>query len=59
LVRARSDGKTPAQVMIRWHLQEGSLRDPEIGAVRTDRRELRRVELRAHGEMRFLNEQRP
>jgi diketogulonate reductase-like aldo/keto reductase len=34
-VRARSDGKTPAQVMIRWHLQEGSLAIPK--SVRSER----------------------
>ena len=46
---AKEHDKTPAQVMLRWHLQPGarSSRSPPAGA---DRRELRRLRLRAHAE---------
>ena len=44
---ARQHGKSAAQVMLRWHLQAGTLRDPEVDQARPHRRELRRLRLRA------------
>jgi diketogulonate reductase-like aldo/keto reductase len=41
---AREHGKSAAQVMLRWNLQEG--RDPEVDQARPHRRELRRLRLR-------------
>ena len=45
---AQAHGKTPAQVMLRWHLQQGRSVIPKSTKPAADRRELRRVRLRAH-----------
>lgn len=45
---AENHGKSPAQVMLRWHLQQGPSGDPEVGDAVADRREHRRRRLRAH-----------
>ena len=42
-------GKTPAQVVLRWHLEHGFSRDPEVGQGTSHRRELRRLRLRSGG----------
>ena len=44
---AEAHGKTPAQVMLRWHLQQGRSAIPKSTKPGADRRELRRVRLRA------------
>ena len=44
----RAHGKSPAQVMLRWHLQEGRSVIPKSTKPRPHRRELRRLRLRAH-----------
>ena len=46
---ASEHGKSPAQVMLRWHLQQGRSALPKSVRPRSNRRELRRVRLRAHG----------
>jgi diketogulonate reductase-like aldo/keto reductase len=45
---ADAHGKTPAQVMLRWHLQQGRSAIPKSVRPRADRGELRRVRLRPH-----------
>ena len=45
---AAAHGKTPAQVMLRWHLQQGRSAIPKSVTPGADRRELRRLRLRAH-----------
>ena len=45
---AAAHGKTPAQVMLRWHLQQGRQVDPEVRHALAHRGELRRLRLRAH-----------
>lgn len=45
---AAEHGKSPAQVMLRWHLQQGPSGHPEIGTGEPDRRELRYLRFRAH-----------
>ena len=45
---AKAHGKTPAQVMLRWHLQQGRSAIPKSTKPSADRRELRRLRLRAH-----------
>ena len=49
---AAAHGATPAQVVIRWHLQNGHHRLPEVELARAHGRELRRVRLRAHAPTR-------
>ena len=44
---ARANGKTPAQVMLRWGLQHGRSVIPEVHQAQPHRREHRRVRLRA------------
>ena len=45
---AAAHGKTPAQVMLRWHLQQGRQVIPKSVTPVADRGELRRLRLRAH-----------
>ncbi len=45
---AQAHGKTPAQVMLRWHLQQGRSAIPKSTKPAAHRRELRRLRLRAH-----------
>lgn len=45
---AENYGKTPAQVMLRWHLQQGRQVIPQVGDPVADRGELRRLRLRPH-----------
>jgi diketogulonate reductase-like aldo/keto reductase len=41
-------GKTSAQIILRWHLQQRFFSHPEIGEARSHRRQLRRLQLCAH-----------
>ena len=43
---ARKHGKSPAQVVLRWHLQLGQHRHPQVRHARTHPREHRRLRLR-------------
>ena len=45
---AQAHGKTPAQVMLRWHLQQGRSAIPKSTTPAAHRGELRRLRLRAH-----------
>jgi diketogulonate reductase-like aldo/keto reductase len=42
---ARQHGKSAAQVMVRWHLEGGSVRHSKVDEARSHHRELRRVRL--------------
>ena len=46
---AEKHGKTPAQVVLRWHIETRGRCNPEVGEAAPDQGELRRLRLRADG----------